>query len=131
MPVIKPKSSLIVISILLFLNYSYCDKPDICLGSPITAIEKVIFQDDIERYFVSSGKYYWFVNETSDLPTDHNVKELPFGFIADAALIKDTRLCRNGQYALLLIQVSQLWTQFIKILNSKTQLAFDFGFRLK
>ena len=101
----KSHVNLIVISIVILSNGINCDEPDLCYGSAITAIEKVVFRDDVERYFVSSGRYYWFLNETKDLPTSETASQLPYGFNPDVALIRDTGGCPGGQYSLLLIQV--------------------------
>ena len=106
--IFKLHLNLIVITLSLNLYYVKCDNPDICYGSPVTAVEKVKFLDEIERYFISSDSHYWFINDTSDLPSGDSAKQLPYGFSPDAALLKDTRQC-DGQYTLLLIQVSSIY----------------------
>lgn len=97
----------VILLLLLYTRLSCGDtKPDVCMGSSITSIERVTFLDGINRYFISSGNYYWFVNETSDLPNGDNARLIPENFIPDASLIKDTRDCKRGRYELLLIEVN-------------------------
>lgn len=113
------QSLLIAISFILHLYSANCDNPDICSGDYVDSAERVVFNDDIEMLFITSGKHYWFINETSDQPSGDSAQELPYGFAADATLIKDTRQC-NGHYSLLLIQVSHslaipLWSDSSRV----------------
>ncbi|XP_054160148.1 uncharacterized protein LOC128958332 isoform X2 [Oppia nitens] len=97
---------LVISAIVLWLHLTVvtCDKPDVCYGSPVTAIERVIFSDEVERYFVASGRYYWFINQTNDLPIAESGRQLPYAFEPDVALLRDTTQCPGGRYSLLLIQ---------------------------
>lgn len=76
-----------------------------CKHETVNSAARLIFQDNVERYFITNKRYYWLLNLTDDLPDEHLASILPFDFNPDVAIVKDTTTCKNGYRSLLLIQV--------------------------
>ena len=88
--------------------------PEICSSGSIDSAAKITLPDNTFKIFISSGRYFWLLNVTGELPNEHNVQHLPYNFKPDAALIKDSTGCSsNGNKTLILIEVSSLITVFL------------------
>lgn len=80
---------------------------DVCDSAPVETAAHLIFNDGVERKFISNGPYYWFINVTDELPDARSALKIPYDFRPDVAVLKDTRNCRGGNLSLLLIQMKR------------------------
>ena len=99
----------ILVALLSLPRQSQCHSghvADMCDNGAVETAAHLVFQDGVERYFISNGPYYWFLNATEDIPDAQSAYKIPYSFKPDVAILKNTRECLSGHLSLMLIQVS-------------------------
>lgn len=100
-----------VLTLLTSADSSAGHVADMCASGPVETAAEVLFADGVRRLWVSSGPYYWLINVTDERPEVASAAKIPFEFLPDVALLKNSSACsssgRQSPVSLVLIQVKK------------------------
>ncbi|UXI15814.1 elongation of very long chain fatty acids protein 6 [Sarcoptes scabiei] len=78
--------------------------PNICQHEIIDSAALITFADGVQRYFLTHNSFYWLLDVENEIPDQEQASKIPYDFVPDVAILKDTRGCPDGYLSLLLIQ---------------------------